>query len=192
MKLYIDLQDYQELIDIDKERTNTTSYKFYRFLHYLLIVLAILSLIIALINFFKIEWGLGFTFLSLVFIFIGSTLSELSNKYKNAIAKSLSIKDIKSPIEILNYHVSNNNDVITNQFYFEYFNDDDVLQSKRFYFDKAYTHKKDYYRIVGKFDEKRKNYRFYLYEPYLPLCCSNSDSVNKDIKQAKNVTININ
>ena len=188
MKLYIDLQDYQELIDINKERTNRTSYKIYRFLHYLLIVLAILSLIIALINFFKIEWGLGFTFLSLVFIFIGSTLSELSNKYKNAIAKSLSIKDLKSPIEILNYHVSNNNDVIKNQFYFEYFNDDNVLQSVGFLFTESYIHNYDYYKIVGKFDEKRKNYRFYLYKPYL----SNTDSINKDITQTKNVTININ
>lgn len=66
----------------------------------------------------------------------------------------------------------------------------DVLQSKRFYFDKAYTHKKDYYKIVGQFDENRKNYRFYLYEPYWPLY--HSDSVNKDTIQTKNVTININ
>ena len=52
---------------------------------------------------------------------------------------------------------------------------------KKIYCDKIYTHKKDYYEIVGRFDEDMKNYRFYLYEPYL----SDSDSVNKDITQAK-------
>lgn len=108
---------------------------------------------------------------------------------QTALKQSLLIKDFKSPIKILNYHTSNNDDDIKNLFYFEYFDDNDILQSKKFYFDKIYTHKKDYYKIVGQFDNDRKNYRFYLYKPYLPLHLSASDSANKP---AKNVTININ
>ena len=171
MKLCIDLQDYKELENIVERRNKRNLYKLFDTLITLLMIMS------GLIS------GVSFCLLGII----------MDMKHDNcniALKKSLLIRDLKSPMKILNYDTSNNADGITNQFYFEYFDDNDVLQSKRFYFDKAYTHKKNYYKIVGQFDENRKNYRFYLYEPYWPLY--HSDLVNKDTIQTKNVTININ
>lgn len=193
MKLCIDLQDYKELENIVERRNNKNLYKLFDILLILSMIISFLLMILSFCLFFAfkslkypvITFILGFSF-----FILGAIMDITHDNCQTALKKSLFIKDFKSPIKIINYHISNNDDDIKNLFYFEYFDDNDILQSKKFYFDKAYTHKKDYYKIVGQFDENRKNYRFYLYEPYWPLY--HSDSVNKDTIQTKNVTININ
>lgn len=192
MKLCIDLQDYKELENI-VERRNKKLYKLFDILITLLMIMSGLSMLLSFCLLFAFE-SFKYPTIALIsgvlFCLLGIIMDMKHDNCNIALKKSLLIRNLKSPMKILNYDTSNNADGITNQFYFEYFDDNDVLQSKRFYFDKAYTHKKDYYKIVGQFDENRKNYRFYLYEPYWPLY--HSDSVNKDITHAKNVTININ
>ena len=127
--------------------------------------------------------------LAFIFFAIGMIFYEVSDKYRDAFEHSLLIKDIKSPIEILNDSVNSDNRC----FDFDYFDDNNILQSKSFIVDKIYTHKKDYYKIVGKFDEDKNDYHFYLYEPYWPIFWSNSDKTdNKKITHTNNVTININ
>ena len=193
MKLCIDLQDYKELENIVERRNNKNLYKLFDILLILSMIISFLLMILSFCLFFafkSLKYSVIAFILGFSFFILGVIMDITHDNCQTALKKSLLIKDFKSPIKILNYHISNNDDDITNQFYFEYFDDNDVLQSKRFYFDKAYTHKKDYYKIVGQFDENRKNYRFYLYEPYWPLY--HSDSVNKDTIQTKNVTININ
>lgn len=193
MKLCIDLQDYKELENIVERRNKRNLYKLFDTLITLLMIMSGLSMLLSFCLLFTFE---SFKYLTIAlisgvsFCLLGIIMDMKHDNCNIALKKSLLIRDLKSPMKILNYDTSNNADGITNQFYFEYFDDNDVLQSKRFYFDKAYTHKKDYYKIVGQFDENRKNYRFYLYEPYWPLY--HSDLVNKDTIQTKNVTININ
>lgn len=193
MKLYIDLQDYKELTDTVERRNKRNLYKLFDNLITLLMIMAGLSMLLSFCLLLALE-SFKYPTIALIsgvsFVLLGIIMDMKHDNCNIAFKKSLLIKDLKSPMKILNYDTSNNADGITNQFYFEYFDDNDVLQSKRFYFDKAYTHKKDYYKIVGQFDENRKNYKFYLYEPYWPLY--HSDSVNKDTIQTKNVTININ
>lgn len=193
MKLCIDLQDYKELENIVERRNKRNLYKLFDNLITLLMIMSGLSMLLSFCLLFTFE-SFKYPTIALIsgvsFCLLGIIMDMKHDNCNIALKKSLLIRDLKSPMKILNYDTSNNADGITNQFYFEYFDDNDVLQSKRFYFDKAYTHKKDYYKIVGQFDNDRKNYRFYLYKPYLPLCVS--DSVNKDITHAKNVTININ
>lgn len=193
MKLCVDLQDYKELENIVERRNNKNLYKLFDNLITLLMIMSGLSMLLSFCLLFAFEsfkYPTIALILGVLFCLLGIIMDMKHDNCNIALKKSLLIRDLKSPMKILNYDTSNNADGITNQFYFEYFDDNDVLQSKRFYFDKAYTHKKDYYKIVGQFDENRKNYRFYLYEPYWPLY--NSDSVNKDVTHAKNVTININ
>lgn len=193
MKLCIDLQDYKELENIVERRNKRNLYKLFDTLITLLMIMSGLSMLLSFCLLFTFE---SFKYLTIAlisgvsFCLLGIIMDMKHDNCNIALKKSLLIRDLKSPMKILNYDTSNNADGITNQFYFEYFDDNDVLQSKRFYFDKAYTHKKNYYKIVGQFDENRKNYRFYLYEPYWPLY--HSDLVNKDTIQTKNVTININ
>lgn len=195
MKLCIDLQDYKELENIVERRNKRNLYKLFDNLIDLLMIMAGLSMLLSFCLLLALD-SFKYPTIALIsgvlFVLLGIIMDMKHDNCNIAFKKSLLIKDLKSPIKILNYDTSNNADGITNQFYFEYFDDNDVLQSKRFYFDKIYTHKKDYYKLVGQFDDDRKNYRFYLYKPYLPLCVSDSDSVNKDITHAKNVTININ
>ena len=193
MKLCIDLQDYKELENIVERRNKRNLYKLFDTLITLLMIMSGLSMLLSFCLLFTFE---SFKYLTIAlisgvsFCLLGIIMDMKHDNCNIALKKSLLIRDLKSPMKILNYDTSNNADGITNQFYFEYFDDNDVLQSKRFYFDKAYTHKKNYYKIVGQFDENRKNYRFYLYEPHWPLY--HSDLVNKDTIQTKNVTININ
>lgn len=193
MKLCIDLQDYKELENIVERRNKRNLYKLFDTLITLLMIMSGLSMLLSFCLLFTFE-SFKYPTIALIsgvsFCLLGIIMDMKHDNSNIALKKSLLIRDLKSPMKILNYDTSNNADGITNQFYFEYFDDNDVLQSKRFYFDKAYTHKKDYYKIVGQFDENRKNYRFYLYEPYWPLY--HSDLVNKDTIQTKNVTININ
>lgn len=193
MKLCIDLQDYKELENIVERRNKRNLYKLFDNLITLLMIMSGLSMLLSFCLLFTFE-SFKYSTIALIsgvsFYLLGIIMDMKHDNCNIALKKSLLIRDLKSPMKILNYDTPNNADGITNQFYFEYFDDNDVLQSKRFYFDKAYTHKKDYYKIVGQFDENRKNYRFYLYEPYWPLY--HSDSVNKDTIQTKNVTININ
>lgn len=193
MKLCIDLQDYKELENIVERRNKRNLYKLFDTLITLLMIMSGLSMLLSFCLLFTFE-SFKYPTIALIsgvsFCLLGIIMDMKHDNCNIALKKSLLIRDLISPMKILNYDTSNNADGITNQFYFEYFDDNDVLQSKRFYFDKAYTHKKDYYKIVGQFDENRKNYRFYLYEPYWPLY--HSDLVNKDTIQTKNVTININ
>lgn len=195
MKLCIDLQDYKELENIVERRNKRNLYKLFDNLITLLMIMSGLSMLLSFCLLFAFE-SFKYPTIALIsgvsFCLLGIIMDMKHDNCNIALKKSLLIRDLKSPMKILNYDTSNNADGITNQFYFEYFDDNDILQSKKFYFDKIYTHKKDYYKIVGQFDNDRKNYRFYLYKPYLPLCVSDSDSVNKDITHAKNVTININ
>lgn len=195
MKLCIDLQDYKELENIVERRNNKNLYKLFDILLILSMIISFLLMILSFCLFFafkSLKYSVIAFILGFSFFILGAIMDITHDNCQIALKKSLLIKDFKSPIKILNYHISNNDDDIKNLFYFEYFDDNDILQSKKFYFDKIYTHKKDYYKLVGQFDDDRKNYRFYLYKPYLPLCVSESDSVNKDITHAKNVTININ
>lgn len=193
MKLCIDLQDYKELENIVERRNNKNLYKLFDILLILSMIISFLLMILSFCLFFafkSLKYSVIAFILGFSFFLLGVIMDITHDNCKTALKQSLLIKDFKSPIKILNYHTSNNDDDIKNLFYFEYFDDNDILQSKKIYFDKIYTHKKDYYKIVGQFDENRKNYRFYLYEPYWPLY--HSDSVNKDTIQTKNVTININ
>lgn len=193
MKLCIDLQDYKELENIVERRNNKNLYKLFDILLILSMIMSFLLMILSFCLFFafkSLKYSVIAFILGFSFFLLGVIMDITHDNCKTALKQSLLIKDFKSPIKILNYHTSNNDDDIKNLFYFEYFDDNDILQSKKIYFDKIYTHKKDYYKIVGQFDENRKNYRFYLYEPYWPLY--HSDSVNKDTIQTKNVTININ
>ena len=142
MKLYIDLQDYKELENIVERRNNKNLYQLFD------ILLMIMSLLVMLLSFYLffafkslkymvIAFILGFSFFLLGAIMdikhdnLGVIMGIKHNNCQTALKKSLLIKDLKFPIKILNYHTSNNDDDIKNLFYFEYFDNNDILQSKK-------------------------------------------------------------
>ena len=169
MKLYIELQDYEELKDIVKRRDSKNLYKLFDIVLVSVLIIAFFSLLLGLCLLFvstSIKYPVIAFISSILFFLLGIIMDIRHNNCKLALEESLLIEDLKFPIEILNYRTSSNSDNVSNQFYFDYFDDNDILQSRRFYIDKTYIHKKDYYKIVGQFDENRKNYKFYLYKPF--------------------------
>lgn len=169
MKLYVELQDYKELKDTVERRDKRNLYRLFDTMLVLVIIIAFLSLLLGLCLLFaldSIKYPVIAFISSILFFLLGIIMDIRHNNCKLALEESLLVEDLKFPIEILNYRTSSNSDNVSNQFYFEYFDDNDILQSRRFYIDKTYIHKKDYYKIVGQFDEDRKNYKFYLYKPF--------------------------
>lgn len=168
MKLYIELQDYEELKDIVERRDKRNLYKLFDSMLTSLMIMSGLSLLLGFCLLFaldSIKYPVIAFVSSILFFLLGIIMDMKHDNCKIALEESLLLEDLKSPIEILNYRTSNSDNINT-QFYFEYFDDNDILQSRRFYTEK-YIHKKDYYKLVGKFDEDRKNYKFYLYIPYI-------------------------
>ena len=167
MKLYIELQDYEELKDTVERRDNKNLYKLFDTMLALLMIMSGLLLLLGFCLLFvldSIKYPVIAFMSSILFFLLGIIMDMKHDNCKIALEKSLSVKDLKSPVEILNYRTSNL-DNVNNKFYFEYFDDSDILRSRQFYVEK-YIHKKDYYKLVGKFDEDRKNYKFYLYKPF--------------------------
>lgn len=165
MKLLIEINDYEKLKNIVETPMDDKRRKIKNILLCVtgLLFFASLALMINTIC-QKTNLIITFSILTLIFLYCFVNIltdngAHLVNIY-NKIQEMQKSSDEQSCLQIESWFK------YSNTLEFQYFDKDGIMQEMIISYEKRYIHKYDYYKIVGKLNEKGNNYVFYLYEPY--------------------------